>query len=123
MLIYGASNTESSREEAEEDSFNLLEIIEEPSVDKLADKPLEQPTKALTREHVDHQNEEPAWQVGDWQPQVLTAEDGWQTKSYFWTTHGKTCLVLLLLALVQEKNAVPSELDDRQGAMALSDFG
>ena len=48
---------------------------------------------------------------------------GQQTKSYFWTTHSKTCPVLLLLALAQEKNAVPSELGDGQGAMAPSDFG
>ena len=76
VLIYGASNTKSSREEAEEDSFNLLEIIEEPSVDKLTDKPLEQPAKALTREHVVHQNEEPAGQGGDEQQQVQSAENG-----------------------------------------------
>ena len=48
MLIYGASNTNISRE-AEEDTFNLTEIIEEPSVVNLNDKPLEQPAKALTR--------------------------------------------------------------------------
>ena len=56
---------QSNREEAEEDSFNLIEILEELSVVRLTDKPLEQPAKALTGELVDHQNEEPAWQVGD----------------------------------------------------------
>ena len=48
VMIYGASNTNISRE-AEEDTLNLIEIIEEPSVVNLNDKPLEQTAKALTR--------------------------------------------------------------------------
>ena len=81
MLIYGASNTNISRE-TEVDTFNLIEIIEEPSVDKLIDKPLEQPAKALTEGQVDHQNVEPAGQVGDGQPQLLAAQDGRQSRRF-----------------------------------------
>ena len=75
MLIYGASNT-NIRGEAEVDTFNLIEIIEEPSEDKMIDKPLEQPAKALTEGQVDHQNVEPAGQGGDGQHQLLAAQAG-----------------------------------------------
>ena len=75
MLIHGASNI-NIRGEAELNTFNLIEIIEELSVIRLTDKPRKQPAKAQRQEQLDHQNVEPAGQGGDGQLQLLGAQDG-----------------------------------------------
>ena len=82
MLIYGASNT-NIRREAEDDTFNLIEIIEEPSVGIIVDKPLEQPAKAQVVGEVDHQKVEPAGQGDDAHTQVLAGQDGWLSRRLY----------------------------------------